>query len=598
MVHLAKTIFLYCLPFLLIAGPLGAVNAHACTSYQVVFKGVNDACTLTLLKSSSQLVALCDTPAATEGAFKRRVKDDVPNLLKALQSLAYYEAKVVAEIDHTNGQTSVLLNVDTGPVYPFAAFEIRPKPLESQQPPCFSCTLDDLDVALNTPAYPKTILDAQDALIKLLERQGYPLAKVEKREVFADQTAKTVSVVLHVDTGPLTTFGPTTVTGQHSIKDLFFKHKIAWHEGCRYDPDYVERTINALETSGLFSSITIDHAEEALDDGALPMEIAVVEAKHRSVGFGFSYSTDWGPGAHGEWENRNIRGLGEKLSCTADIWQRKKQGSLRYIKPDFCRTKQDLIWAAELEHEVTEGFVESSFSASGTIERQLNDDLRISYGGMYKRLFNSHSDNNGEFNLLKMPLQLFWHHTDNLLDPTIGGTLHLKSTPSLEIKAPRFAYAINTMAITAYQPLDADHRFVLAGKATLGSIWGAGKRTIPPSERFYAGSDNLLRGYKYLTVSPLNCDNKPLGGRSMMVYSLEARMRLMECFGLVAFYDIGNVYSSPFPQFKHEQRQSLGLGLRYHTPVGPLRVDVAFPLNPRRHIDHACEMYFSIGQSF
>lgn len=598
MVHLLKTTVVYSLAFMLMAWPLSAADAPACTSYQVVFKGVDDTCTLTLLQSSSQLVALCDTPATTEGAFKRRVKDDVPNLLKALQSLAYYDAKVVAEIDHATGQTSVLLHVDTGPVYPFASFDIRPKQLESQTAPSFAFTLDDLGVELNTPAYPKTILDAQDALIKLLACQGYPLAKVEKREVLADQTAKTVSVVLHVETGPLTTFGPTTVTGQHHIKDLFFKHKIAWHEGNRYDPDYVERTINALETSGLFSSIAIDHAAEALDDGALPMEIAVVEAKHRSVGFGFSYSTDWGPGAHGEWENRNIRGLGEKLSLTADIWQRKKQGSLRYIKPDFCRPKQDLIWTAELEHEITEGFVESSFSASGTIERQLNDDLRISYGGMYKRLFNSHSDNNGEFNLLKMPLQLFWHHTDNLLDPTEGGTLHLKSTPSLEIKAPRFAYAINTMAITAYQPLDADHRFVLAGKATLGSIWGAGKHTIPPSERFYAGSDNLLRGYKYLTVSPLNCDNKPLGGRSMMVYSLEARMRLLESFGLVAFYDIGNVYDSPFPQFKHEQRQSLGLGLRYHTPVGPLRVDVAFPLNPRRHIDHAFEVYFSIGQSF
>lgn len=580
---------LFWLPFGMLQG------AHSHGSYRVVFKGINDPSTLELLKSTSQIVLLQDIPTATESAFKQRIKDDIPNLLKALQSLAYYEAKVETEIDDTSEQRAIILKIDTGPVYPLASFEILPT---DNQPLAFAYTYDDLDIVLDTPAYPKMIVTAQDNLIKLLERQGYPLAIVQKREVFADQTAKTVSVVLHLDTGPLTTFGTTTVYGSKRIKNLFFCHKIGWCEGSQYHPEFVERTVNALESSGLFSSITVDHAEEALEDGSLPMEISVVEAKHRSIGLGLSYSTDWGPGMHGEWEHRNVRGLGEKLSLTADIWQRKKQGLIRYIKPDFCYPKQDLIWSAELEHEVTEGFVESSFSASGIIERQINDDLRISYGVMYKRLFNSHSNNNGEFNLLKIPLQLFWHHTDNLLDPTQGGSLHIKSIPSLEVKSPRFAYAINTVALTAYKPLDAEHRFVLAGKATLGSIWGASKHSLPPSERFYAGSDNLLRGYKYLTVSPLSCDNKPLGGRSMMVYSLEARMRLQECFGLVAFYDIGNVYASTFPQFKHQQLQSIGVGLRYHTPVGPLRLDIAFPLNPRRHVDHGYELYFSIGQSF
>ena len=100
-----------------------------------------------------------------------------------------------------------------------------------------------------------------------------------------------------------------------------------------------------------------------------------------------------------------------------------------------------------------------------------------------------------------------------------------------------------------------------------------------------------------MTVSPLE-KNKPIGGRSLMVYSLEARMRVWESLGLVAFYDFGNVYSNPVPQFDHKQLQSAGLGLRYHTPVGPLRLDIAFPFNPRRHLDNSFQLYFSIGQSF
>jgi len=217
---------------------------------------------------------------------------------------------------------------------------------------------------------------------------------------------------------------------------------------------------------------------------------------------------------------------------------------------------------------------------------------------MCTRLRNTHSDNNRTFSLIKFPFQLFWNGADRLMDPTKGLTLHVKTTPAIQIQRPCFMYTTNLVNLTTYYPLDCNNRFILAGRATLGSIWGSSKHSIPPSERFYAGSDNLLRGYHYLTVSPLNAFNKPIGGRSMMIFSLETRIRIKDPFGVVFFYDIGNVYAEPFPRFGKKQLQSAGIGLRYHTPVGPIRLDFAVPFNPRKHLDKGFQVYFSIGQSF
>lgn len=139
---------------------------------------------------------------------------------------------------------------------------------------------------------------------------------------------------------------------------------------------------------------------------------------------------------------------------------------------------------------------------------------------------------------------------------------------------------------------------MLAAKVNLATIQGAGRHTIPPSERLYAGSESTLRGYNYYTVSPLDKKDDPIGGRSLMIYTVEGRWRASEKWGGVLFYDVGNVYSSPLPQFDKKMLQSVGIGIRYYTPVGPLRLDIAYPLKRRKHVDNSFQVYFSVGQSF
>lgn len=567
-------------------------------AYKVEFHGIDDPDLYCLLTAASQLVVLESTPPKKRAALKLRIDDDIPNLLKALQSMAYYHPRITYSIDESQKPIVIHLDIVLGPIYPFVSFKIVPANNLACPFPLNSILPQDLGIELGSPALPEKIVDAEDNLLSLLTREGYPLAKLQQREVIADQTAKSINVVFHIETGPLATFGKTDVVGDEDILPVFFSKKIAWSEGERYNPYYVARTLNALEASGLFSSINISHDETANPDGSLPMHIVVQEARQRSIAFGVGYATDLGAGASAEWEHRNFRGFGDKLSVVARVWQIKQEGHIRYVRPDFGMPRQDLIWQAEVVHEITKGFRESAFNLSGIIERQMTDHLRISYGGMFTRLRNSHSNNNGDFNIFKIPCQLMWTRANSLLDPTSGINVHFKTTPAVQTLGHTFGYCTHLLTTSAYQPLDDDRQFVLAAKSTFGSIWGASDRRIPPSERFYAGSDNLLRGYRYLTVSPLGEHHKPIGGRSLMAFSLEARVRVYDPFGVVFFYDVGNVYRSSVPNFNHKQLQSLGIGFRYHTPVGPLRIDLAFPLNPRKHLDRAFQLYFSIGQSF
>lgn len=567
-------------------------------SYEVKFEGVQNPEILKLVQSASQLEKLKASPPSTSLGLKRRAEGDTENIVQALHSQAYYNAKVNFFIDKNSSLVTV--NIDPGTVYPFSAFNIRY--LENGEEiaeEALSChiPLESLGIELESPALPEKILSAEDTLLDNLNLQGYAFASIKKRDVFADQQAKNVIVWLVVETGPLSYFGPTQLKGLERVNQNFFYKKLRWCEGDIYDPKKIEKTQEALELSGLFRSVNITYGEKPLNGNLLPVEISVLEAKQRSIGFGLNYTTSLGPGVTGEWEDRNLFGEGEKLSLRSDIWEKLQEGKITYLIPDFQRQDQNLVWVLDYHRERTKSFTENAFSFSGTIERKITDHLRFSYGGMYKRLRSQRSDFNGVFDLLKVPIQLRWSNIDSILDPTKGVSLQFRSIPSLQVFKPQFAYCINSFTGSFYHSFTENKRHILAMKLTLGSIIGASRHEIPPPERFYAGSESTLRGYRYLTVSPLRHD-KPLGGRSMWIYSVELRNRIGKNFGLVFFYDVGNVYKDFFPDFKEGVRQSAGLGIRYYTPIGPLRLDLAFPLNKRRHLDHSLEAYFSIGQSF
>lgn len=552
---------------------------------------------VTTLKSASQLISLQDIPPVSDSSLKRRAEADIPNLIKALHSLSFYGANVSLKVDFNKNPASLLFSIDEGPVYHFGKFTLNyPKSKETNFS-LESISLEDLGVTLNEKSFPLTILNAEEILLNILEKKGYPFSQIKKREVLIDQVKHLALVSLTVDTGDFCPLGKAHIAGNTTVSEEFIQKKIGWKEGDAFNPKKLELTQNALEQTGLFSSITIEK-RTLEEEGFLPIDIYVEEAKHRSIGLGASYATERGIGAAFDWEHRNVRQMGEKLSFEANIWQATQEVSLYYLIPDFKIPGRNLKLLLDYEHERTKGYSEIHYSGGGLLSRQLNKNTRISYGALYKHLRDTRSDNNRGFNILKSPFQLRYSNMDSILDPTTGFSLNFKATPSVQLLKPRFFYSINTLTSTFYLPFAQNNKFVFADKLTIGSIFGANHHSIPPSERFYAGSDNLLRGYHYLTVSPLNHENKPIGGKSMLINSWELRFRQNKTLGFCLFYDAGNVFESYLPDFKEGLLQSAGIGIRYYTPVGPLRADLAFPFNRRKHLDSPFQFYFSIGQTF
>lgn len=585
--------------FLLFISVIGLLHASRIFAYEVVFKGITDEKLNEAILSTSQLYKLKDSPPSTELGLKRRAESDLKNILMALHSRAYFGATVSQSLDASNN--TVTVNIDEGPIYSFSDYHIRflqeGKDVDSATLG-ISIDLKDVSVVLGEPALPEVILNAEEALLKKLNQSGFAFASIKSREVFADHDTHHVIVWLIVETGPVSYFGPLTIVGTERLKDPFFYRKLRWQQGVRYNPSLITQTEEALELSGLFHSISISTGEQPFEGNQVPLEITVSENKQRTLGFGLKYTTSLGPGFSAEWEDRNIFGEGQKLRVQTSIWEKLQEGNVTYIIPDFKIQDQNLIWLLDFDRERTKSFTENAVSFSASLERNITERLRCSYGGMIKHLQSQRSDFNGSFDLLKTPLQLRWSNADSILEPTRGGTLQLKVIPSLQFIHKKFAYCINTLTGTIYQSLSSNNRHIFAAKLTLGSIVGAEKHEIPPPERFYAGSEATLRGFRYLTVSPLEHDGKkPVGGRSMFIYTLEMRNRIGDNLGCVLFYDIGNVFPNSTFNFSHIMRQSIGIGLRYYTPVGPLRLDIAVPLN-KRHIDNALEAYFSIGQSF
>lgn len=631
----------YLLAFLLTATPLAADIA-----YEVHFKGVEGTETEELLHSASQLITLQDCPPTTPTALQRRAEAEIPRLVQALHSQAFFDAEVDLAIDFDQDPAIVNFEVVLGPVYALVEFVILssseigqkalvigkedrlvdedgdllskdllsddqslPGELEPVAAPEATPTtadrfsaydtinLEDLGIQLGDPALPQSILDAEAALISYLDDLGYPFAESVKREVIADQRDKTVSVWLYVESGPLAYFGSATVDGLKRTRLEFIQRKIAWFEGDTYDPCLIQQTFDALDASGLFVNIQITPGECQEGDNHLPIEIEVSEGRQRSVGFGASYATQQGGGVLAEWEHRNVRGMGERISLKTELMQRLQSGSATYAIPDFLEQRQELITRGEVQRDETLGFTDTSFTVSSRVNRRYSNTLLLSGGLALKYLKSSDSDNNRPFTLAKAPLQLLYNNTGSPLDPIQGVSFNLKLTPTWGLSKTDLNYYIATLDVAAYYPMNPSERTVLAAKINLGSILGAARVSVPPPERFYAGSQQLLRGYRWMTVSPLNPDNKPIGGRSLAIFSLELRQRIGENWGTALFYDVGNVYAATTPDLGEKQLQALGLGVRYYTPVGPLRLDVAFPLD-RRSIDSPFQIYFSIGQAF
>ncbi len=576
-----------------------SLTAHAAgVSYSVEFEGLSDDQALKAIKSISQLTSLKKRPPASMNALRYRAESDIPELIKVLHAHGYYEATVHIRVEDVLNQIHVLVAIDPGPLYRLEEYQIHLYCSSSEEPEgCCPVSLEEIGIKLGKPALTETILNAELKLLQTLSGCGFPLAEIENREVIVDGKTKGVYVDLSIKTGQMASFGKSTCVGLSEVKPRYIEQKTEWRQGEAYDSSLVEETQTTLLDSGLFSSVLITHEEALTADGEIPMKIEVSESKHKSVNLGVSYQTVFGPGITFGWENRNVGGMGRRLSFQGDITRISHTGIGIYSHPDFLRIGQDYIWQAQAMHEALYAYSMRSYSIMNRLDRKIGKRLRFSWGLQGERLYVTASVHNGNYWLAELPLYVRYSTANHLLNPTKGMTLEYTTTPAINVADTQNIYLNNTFSESSYHPLNESASVLLAQQLTFGSILSEDLSAVPVSKRYLGGSEQDLRGYRYRTVSPLK-GKKPIGGRSAVYFTLETRLRLSKTIGVVPFLDLGRVYETILPTWHGKWYKSAGVGLRYFSFMGPFRFDLAFPLDRRKGIDPVYKVLVSIGQTF
>ena len=447
---------------------------------------------------------------------------------------------------------------------------------------------------------------AQAALVSAFGASGHPFAKVDNRQVVIDHRNHTMEVTYKLAPGPAMRFGGVSIRGLKTLDPGYVERRLRWQRGEAYDAAKVEETRRALIETGLFSTVQITPAAEPDQPGSAQMTIDVTERPHRTIGAGVGYNTSQGAAARVFWENRNLFGNAEYLKLSATGGQQVYGVNANFRRPDFLVTDQDFLATAEIADDTPVAYHSRRALATAGVERRFG---RLLTGGVLleaeeanvEQLANVSTNTSAQrtqrYTLFGVPAYLKLDTTDNLLSPTRGWRAQLSVTPAHIFSSPSLTYVTSLLSASTYWKVDADGRAILAGRAALGSLDGAPLSPLPADQRIYVGGGGTIRPYGYQMAGPLASNNDPIGGRSSLVLNFESRIKVTDTIGVVPFVDAGSYYENSVPQLSQRLFYGVGLGLRYYTPFGPLRLDLATPLY-KRNADSWVQVYVSLGEAF
>jgi translocation and assembly module TamA len=321
------------------------------------------------------------------------------------------------------------------------------------------------------------------------------------------------------------------------------------------------------------------------------------------------------------WQHRNLFGGAESLRLETDFFIPPRTTSSFYdtiehlrwsdlagrvsasfIKPALEGTRDDLLLNTLIEKDRTGGdqfggYTSQRVGANAAVRHRFSSTFFTQIGLVAETGRTSDTLGNINYLLFGAPASVSYDSTNRLLDPTNGMRFAGAVTAYPSFLGSSVGMVEGRAQASTYFGLDENARIVLAGRTAIGSVAGAGLSDIPANHRFYAGGAGSVRGYRYRSLSPLGPTGEVIGGRSLVEASLEARIKVTDTIGIVPFVDVGNAFLASYPDFGEPLRVATGVGLRYYTAIGPIRVDAAFPLN-RRDGDDTYAIYVGIGQAF
>lgn len=562
--------------------------------YGVSFEGIENRPFLDLLKEVSESVALQDRPPASLSLLKKRALGDVPRLEKALWSRGYHGAGAGFKITQKQGAYTLTFQIAPGPVYTFEEARLDvPEGGPSERP-----TGAEIGLKPGEPALTRDVLEARTRLISHYERRGHPFPDVSAPKLEINHGEKTAVPLFSIQPGPVACFGTTRLLGLKDVSSEFVMRKVPWKTGEPFNGDLIEKARVDILGTGLFSKVLIETGETVGPADRLPIRITLKERKHRTVKLGAGYQTDEGPMGKASWEHRNFFGSAEQLKTVLSASPIRLSLETGFKKPDFLKENQSLIATLDLARETPDAYTSTHVDSRVELERLVEPHLTLAAGLGFRTSEVDIEDDKGDdrFGFLFLPLRAMLDTTDQPLNPDHGQRLSLHLAPYKDLFGSDVSFFKGFAEYRHYYELIRDPAVVLALKGAIGGLWGEERDVVPADLRFFAGGGGSVRGYPYQSIGPFR-NGLPLGGRSVAECSAELRFRLSPTLGLVAFLDGGMVYESEFPDLGEPFSWGTGLGLRYFTSFGPLRLDVGIPLD-RPEGEDAFQVYISIGQAF
>jgi translocation and assembly module TamA len=528
----------------------------------------------------------------------RRARDDSELLETILRAEGYYDADIATDIAARDDRLVVTLNVEPGPLYRFE---------QVATPGLNQSTQAELAVKGTDPVNADAVISAENALREKLSREGYPFAKVAEPDVVVDHDTRTATLAVNVDPGGKRNFGAIRVTNDRAPFGPRHIQTIArFKPGGLYDQSLVDDLRRALIATGLVSTVRLEPVEGATA-GTVDLATTIEPAPPRTIAGEAGYGTGEGFRIEASWQHRNlIRPEGAVTFRGVAGTKEQSLGALLRMG-NFRRRDQVLNASIVAAHEVRAAYDANTFEIAASLERQTNIiwQKQWTYSFGFELLASDERDfvptvgvtQRRTYLIGALPLTLGYDGSDDLLDPTRGFRLSGRLSPEISFQGRTFGYVRAQIDGSAYYPVN--DRVVVAGRARIGSTVGAAREDIAPSRRFYAGGGGSVRGYGYQEIGTRNALDQPIGGRSLTEFSLEARVRLPIFggnFGVVPFVDAGNVYTGSVPDFSG-MRVGVGVGLRYYSNFGPIRIDVGTPLG-RRPGESLIAVQVSLGQAF
>ncbi len=541
---------------------------------------------------------------ANAAQIGRRSRADADLLTELLRSQGYYDALVEPSTQRVGDALSVLLSVDPGPQYHFASVEL---PGLQDAGEDAARLRDTFGVKAGDPVIAQDVISGGQALATALGQAGFAQAKLGEQDIEINHETRLATLVQPVNPGPVARFGAIHVSGKPPFSARHIATIARFKRGEIFKRSKIEDLRRALIATSLVAVADIQVVP--VDGGrVVDLNVRLEPAPSHTIAGELGYGTGQGARAEVSWTDRNFFNPEGALTLRGVAGTKEQLAAVQFRRSNFLQRDQVLNLAASAGHQKFDAYEAKTIQLSGNIERQSNFIWQKRWTWTYGAELLA-TDEQGIFNpaelnketrtflIAALPVSLGFDGSDNLLDPTRGFRLSGRLSPEISAHGGHFTYARTQIDASAYHPIS--DSVVVAGRIRLGTILGASLFEIAPSRRFYSGGGGSVRGYGYQQLGPRDAENDPIGGRGLAEFSLESRIRLKQFggnLGVVPFFDGGSLTTKAMPDFTNWQFAA-GIGVRYYSSFGPIRVDFGMPLN-RRKGDGPIAVTVSLGQAF